>query len=40
MTAAVGFPTIRLFRVRMGDVLLGSLKAGEVKEVEGFGLVY
>jgi len=40
MTAAAGFPTLRLFRVRMGDVLLGNLKAGEVKEVEGFGLVY
>lgn len=33
MTAAVGFPTLRLFRVRIGDIWLGELKAGEVKEV-------
>ncbi len=36
MTAAAGFPTLRLFRVRVGDILLGNLKAGEVREVEGF----
>jgi len=36
MTAAVGFPTLRLFRVRVGAVLLGDLKAGEVKEVSAF----
>jgi len=36
MTAAVGFPTLRLFRVRVGSVLLGDLKAGEVREVEAF----
>jgi len=38
MTAAVGFPTLRLIRVRIGDVLLGDLKAGEVREVDGFGI--
>ncbi len=32
MTAAAGFPTLRLFRVRIGDILLGDLKAGEVRE--------
>ncbi|MEI7597230.1 MAG: pseudouridine synthase [Bacteroidota bacterium] len=36
MTAAVGFPTLRLVRVRIGDVFLGSLKACEVTEVERF----
>jgi 23S rRNA pseudouridine2457 synthase len=36
MTAAAGFPTLRLFRVRVGSVLLGDLKAGEVREVEAF----
>ncbi|MFH1121503.1 MAG: pseudouridine synthase [Bacteroidota bacterium] len=38
MTAAVGFPTLRLFRVRVGSVLLGDLKAGEVREIDGFGI--
>ena len=34
MTAAVGFPTLRLFRVRIGDFYLGNMVAGEVIEVE------
>lgn len=38
MTAKVGFPTLRLFRVRIGGVHLGSMKAGEVKEVIEFEL--
>ena len=38
MTAAVGFPTLRLFRVRVGTLLLGDLLAGEVREVENFGI--
>jgi 23S rRNA pseudouridine2457 synthase len=38
MTAAVGFPTLRLIRVRIGTVFLKDLKAGEVIEVENFGL--
>ncbi len=33
MTAAVGFPTLRLFRVRFGNLLLGDLAPGMVKEV-------
>jgi 23S rRNA pseudouridine2457 synthase len=33
MTAAVGFPTLRLFRVRIGNISLGYLKPGEVVEV-------
>lgn len=36
MTAAAGFPTLRLIRVRVGENKLGDLKPGEVKEVEGF----
>jgi 23S rRNA pseudouridine2457 synthase len=33
MTAAVGFPTLRLIRVRIGHIKLGTLKVGEVEEV-------
>ncbi|TDE27768.1 pseudouridine synthase [Flavobacterium ranwuense] len=36
MTAAVGFPTLRLVRVRIGNVHLNDLQAGEVLEVENF----
>jgi 23S rRNA pseudouridine2457 synthase len=36
MTAAVGFPTLRLVRVRIGNVYLQNLKAGEVIEVPHF----
>ena len=36
MTAAVGFPTLRLIRVRVGGHHLNSLKAGEVSELESF----
>lgn len=36
MTAAVGFPTLRLVRVRIGNVHLNNLQAGEVLEVEDF----
>ena len=36
MTAAVGFPTLRLIRIRVGTILLENLKLGEVKEVPGF----
>lgn len=36
MTAAVGFPTLRLVRVRIGNVYLQNLKAGEVLEVQDF----
>ncbi len=34
MTAAVGFPTLRLVRVRIGETWLENLQPGEVKEVE------
>lgn len=36
MTAAVGFPTLRLVRVRVGDIRLGDLPAGASREVAGF----
>ena len=37
MTAAVGFPTLRLVRVRIGAVWLGDLPPGAVREVSDFG---
>lgn len=36
MTAAVGFPTLRLVRIRVGNIHLQNLKAGEVLEVDNF----
>jgi 23S rRNA pseudouridine2457 synthase len=36
MTAAVGFPTLRLVRVRVGNVHLNNLQAGEVLETSDF----
>lgn len=36
MTAAVGFPTLRLVRVRIGNVHLNNLQSGEVIEVGNF----
>ena len=33
MTAAVGFPTLRLVRYRIGELTIENLKAGEVKEI-------
>ncbi len=36
MTSAVGFPTLRLVRVRVGNIHLNNLKAGEAIEVSNF----
>lgn len=36
MTSAVGFPTLRLVRVRIGNVHLNQLQSGEVIEVPEF----
>jgi 23S rRNA pseudouridine2457 synthase len=36
MTSAVGFPTLRLVRIRVGNIHLNDLKAGEVLEVNSF----
>jgi 23S rRNA pseudouridine2457 synthase len=33
MTAAVGFPTLRLVRVRIKNLILDDLKVGKVKEI-------
>jgi 23S rRNA pseudouridine2457 synthase len=33
MTSAVGFPTLRLVRVRIGNIHLNELKSGEVIEI-------
>jgi len=38
MTSAVGFPTLRLVRIRVGKIMLNDLKAGEVLEVHQFNL--
>lgn len=39
MTAAVGFPTLRLMRVRIGNIQLKEMESGEVIEVEKFGFL-
>ncbi len=36
MTSTVGFPTLRLVRVRIGNMLLNNLQAREVREIEAF----
>ena len=36
MTSAVGFPTLRLVRVRVGALFLQNMKAGEVQQVNSF----
>ena len=33
MTSAVGFPTLRLVRVRIGDNFLGEMEIGEINEI-------
>ncbi|MEC8276682.1 MAG: ribulose phosphate epimerase, partial [Myxococcota bacterium] len=33
MTAAVGFPTLRLVRVRIGSVILDDLQPGQFREI-------
>jgi len=37
MTAAVGFPTLRLIRVRIGNIELDDLEAGQFLKVNDFG---
>ena len=34
MTAAVGYPTLRLVRIAIGPVCLGDLKPGEWRELQ------
>lgn len=34
MTSAVGYPTLRLVRVRVGTILLGNMAVGDVEELE------
>lgn len=36
MTAAVGFPTLRLIRVKIGEVTLGNLQPGEWRVIKNF----
>jgi len=37
MTAAVGFPTLRLIRVRIAHITLGEMPTGSVEVVDDFG---
>ena len=39
MTAAVGFPTLRLIRVRIGNIKLNTMKPGEVMEEDEFFII-
>lgn len=34
MTAAVGFPTLRLVRYRVGEITIDDMHAGEVREID------
>lgn len=36
MTAAVGLPTLRLVRVRIGNITLQDMEPGDVKQIDGF----
>lgn len=36
MTAAAGFPTLRLLRIRVGNIYLGNLQPGNAEEVGAF----
>ncbi|MHB1107041.1 MAG: pseudouridine synthase [Lutibacter sp.] len=36
MTAAAGFPTLRLVRIRVGNLHINDMKAGDVKEILDF----
>ncbi len=36
MTSAVGFPTLRLVRIRVGDIHLNNMQVGDVVEVNKF----
>lgn len=36
MTAAVGFPTLRLVRVRVGNIHINNMQAGDVIEITNF----
>ncbi|MBL6445891.1 pseudouridine synthase [Fulvivirga sp. 29W222] len=38
MTAAVGFPTLRLIRVRIGDILIDHMSPGQTIEVDNFNI--
>lgn len=39
MTASVGFPTLRLVRVRIGDIHIDSMNPGDVVELSNFDVV-
>ena len=39
MTSAVGYPTLRLVRVRIGNLLLGDLQVGEVRVLDDVSVI-
>ncbi len=40
MTAAVGYPTLRLVRIRIGNIKLETMKVGDVKKLETSPLLF
>ncbi len=40
MTASVGFPTLRLIRIRIENILLDGMKPGEVCEIKNPGITF
>lgn len=38
MTAAIGFPTLRLVRIRIGEITIDSMESGAVKQIKNFNL--
>jgi 23S rRNA pseudouridine2457 synthase len=40
MTSAVGFPTLRLVRVRIGDLRLDDMQVGQVIELDTLGQIF
>ncbi len=38
MTASVGFPTLRLVRIRIGNIYLDNIKIGSVKKINTFNI--
>lgn len=39
MTSAVGFPTLRLVRVRVGNIMLNGMHAGDIKEIADISII-
>ena len=39
MTSAVGFPTLRLVRVRVGNIMLNNMQVGDINEIANISLI-